>query len=328
MAYSEAVLQKAQARLAQAREENERETSARIEGVYVRYPRLREIDSQLRETSARIMAVSFRRGEDPASAMEALKKENLALQQEREWILESGDLDPDDLVKTPICPSCGGTGYVGAVMCSCLKELCRQEQKKELSALLGAGRESFDRFRLDVYPAEYDQRLGQSPRTLMQYVYSNAVHYAKTFTPASGSLLFIGATGLGKTFLSACIARAVADRGYSVVYDTAGHVFSEFEAAKFGPRGDDGAARTRKYLECDLLILDDLGTEMTTQFVVSALYQLVNTRLLEQRPSLISTNIPVAELETRYSAQIASRLLGVYEVYKFVGSDVRRLPKP
>jgi DNA replication protein DnaC len=273
------------------------------------------------------MAVSFRRGEDPSAAMEELKKENLALQQEREWFLESNDIDPDDLARTPICPSCGGTGYVGAVMCSCLKELCRQEQKKELSALLGAGKETFDRFRLDVYPAEYDQRLGQSPRTLMQYVYNNAVHYAKTFTPASESLLFIGATGLGKTFLSACVARAVADRGYSVVYDSAQHIFGEFETAKFASRGDEGEARVKKYLECDLLILDDLGTEMTTQFVISALYRIVNTRLMEQRPTLVSTNVPVADLETRYSPQIASRLLGTYAVYKFVGNDVRRMEK-
>ena len=153
------------------------------------------------------MAVSFRRGEDPSAAMAELKKENLALQQERDWILESNDIDPDDLAETPLCPHCGGSGYVGAVMCDCLRELCRQEQKKELSQLIGSGRESFDRFRLDVYSSEFDPKLGASPRTLMQYIYNNALHYARTFTPESGSILMIGATGLGKTFLSACIAR-------------------------------------------------------------------------------------------------------------------------
>ncbi|CDB86954.1 putative DNA replication protein DnaC [Firmicutes bacterium CAG:170] len=324
MAYSEAVLQRAQARLAQARQQHDEETRSRIEAIYAQQPRLRQIDQTLRQTAARIMAVSFRRGEDPAAAMAELKKENLALQQERDWLLESNDIDPDDLSAAPLCPRCGGTGYVGAVMCDCLRELCRQEQKKELSQLLGSGKESFEHFRLDLYPAEYDPKLGASPRKLMQYVYNNALHYARTFTLESGSILMIGATGLGKTFLSACIARTVADRGYSVLYSTAMQLFSDFETAKFA-RSTESADASRKYFTCDLLIIDDLGTEMTTQFTVSALYQIVNTRLLEGRPTIISTNLPAAELKQRYSPQIASRLLGVYECYSFAGDDIRML---
>ncbi len=324
MAYSEAVLQRAQARLAQARQQHDEETRSRIEAIYAQQPRLRQIDQTLRQTAARIMAVSFRRGEDPAAAMAELKKENLALQQERDWLLESNDIDPDDLSAAPLCPRCGGTGCVGAVMCDCLRELCRQEQKKELSQLLGSGKESFEHFRLDLYPAEYDPKLGASPRKLMQYVYNNALHYARTFTLESGSILMIGATGLGKTFLSACIARTVADRGYSVLYSTAMQLFSDFETAKFA-RSTESADASRKYFTCDLLIIDDLGTEMTTQFTVSALYQIVNTRLLEGRPTIISTNLPAAELKQRYSPQIASRLLGVYECYSFAGDDIRML---
>ena len=324
MAYSEAVLQRAQARLAQARQQHDEETRSRIEAIYAQQPRLRQIDQTLRQTAARIMAVSFRRGEDPTAAMAELKKENLALQQERDWLLESNDIDPDDLSPAPLWPRCGGTGYVGAVMCDCLRELCRQEQKKELSQLLGSGKESFEHFRLDLYPAEYDPKLGASPRKLMQYVYNNALHYARTFTLESGSILMIGATGLGKTFLSACIARTVADRGYSVLYSTAMQLFSDFETAKFA-RSTESADASRKYFTCDLLIIDDLGTEMTTQFTVSALYQIVNTRLLEGRPTIISTNLPAAELKQRYSPQIASRLLGVYECYSFAGDDIRML---
>lgn len=322
MAYSEAVLQRAQARLAQARQQHDEENRSRIAAIYAQQPRLRQIDLSLRQTAARVMAVSFRHGEDPAEAMAQLKKENLALQQEREWILESNDIDPDDLVNAPLCPRCGGSGYVGAVMCDCLRELCRQEQKKELSQLIGSGRESFDHFRLDVYSSEFDPKLGASPRTMMQYIYNNALHYARTFTPESGSILMIGATGLGKTYLSACIARTVADRGYSVVYDTAIRLFSDFETAKFA-RSAESADASRKYFACDLLIIDDLGTEMTTQFIISALYQVVNTRLMEGRPTIISTNLPASELKQRYSPQIASRLLGTYECYSFAGDDVR-----
>ena len=302
MAYSEAVLQRAQARLAQAKQQHDDETRSRIAAIYAQQPRLRQIDLSLRQTAARVMAVSFRRGEDPSAAMAELKKENLALQQERDWILESNDIDPDDLAETPLCPHCGGNGYVGAVMCDCLRELCRQEQKKELSQLIGSGRESFDRFRLDVYSSEFDPKLGASPRTLMQYIYNNALHYARTFTPESGS----------------------ADRGYSVVYDTAIHLFSDFETAKFA-RSAESADASRKYFACDLLIIDDLGTEMTTQFIISALYQVVNTRLMDGLPTIISTNLPAAELKQRYSPQIASRLLGTYECYSFAGDDIRML---
>ena len=325
MAYSPAVLQRAQRRLERSREQNELDARARIEAIYNQQPRLREIDLALRQTAAHIMAVSFRKGEDPQQAMQKLKEENLALQREREWILESNDIDPEDLEHSPICKSCGGTGWRGAVMCDCLKELCRQEQKKELSTLLGTGKESFDRFRLDYYPAEYDPKLGTSPRAVMQQVLRSAQHYARTFTPASGSVLMLGATGLGKTFLSACIARAVTDRGYSVSYVSANTLFSDFEQEKFHPQ--PGEEPTRRYFGCDLLMIDDLGTEMTTQFVVSALYQIVNTRLMEGRPCIISTNLPEDELPRRYSPQIASRLLGTYEVYKFCGKDIRMLKK-
>ena len=324
MAYSRAIVQRAEARLQSEKEQNERSSRARIAAIYEKEPRLGEIERELRRTAAHVLAATFRRQGDPVAAMQQLKKENLALQQERDWLLESNDIDPDDLSAAPLCPRCGGTGYVGAVMCDCLRELCRQEQKKELSQLLGSGKESFEHFRLDLYPAEYDPKLGASPRKLMQYVYNNALHYARTFTLESGSILMIGATGLGKTFLSACIARTVADRGYSVLYSTAMQLFSDFETAKFA-RSTESADASRKYFTCDLLIIDDLGTEMTTQFTVSALYQIVNTRLLEGRPTIISTNLPAAELKQRYSPQIASRLLGVYECYSFAGDDIRML---
>ena len=324
MAYSESVLRAAEARLAAERQQHDEQNRRRIAEIYAAQPRLREIDSALRKTSARVMAACFRKGEDTQTAIEQLKHENLALQQERAWILDSNELSPDDLADTPICTACGGTGYVGAVMCGCLRELCRQEQKKELSSILG-GKERFEHFRLDVYPDAVDPALGVSPRTLMQCILQSAQHYARTFSPASGSILMLGATGLGKTYLSACIARVVSDRGFSVTYETAVRTFADFEAAKFGEKA--GHDPTARYFGCDLLILDDLGTEMTTQFTVSALYQIVNTRLQAGRATIISANLPAQELERRYGAQTASRLLGSYELYQFRGSDIRRMQK-
>lgn len=323
MAYSEPVLQRARARLAQARQEHDQENEERIARIYRDVPRLKQIDQALRRTMAQVMAVSFRKGQDPSAAIAAIKAENQALQQERDWLLQVNDLEEADLTAAPICPVCGGSGYVGAAMCDCLKELCRQEQKKELTSLLGAGKETFDDFRPDYYSPDFDSRLGASPRELMELVEADCRSYAKNFSLASPSLFFIGATGLGKTFLSACIARAVAERGFSVVYDTAADLFAQFEQARFGPASPENKGRTDKYLQCDLLILDDLGTEMTTQLTISSLYTLVNTRLTAGRPTIISTNLPVGELENRYSAPIASRILGLYEVYKFYGRDIR-----
>lgn len=323
MGYSEQVLRRARERLEQAKQERERENEAHRREAYARYPRLQEIDRELQMTMAQLMAATLRRGEDPTEAIGQIREKNLALQREREWILEAGDFEEGYLDDAPICAKCGGTGYEGNQMCPCLRELCRQEQKKELTSLLGSGRESFESFRLDVYSDLYDEKLGVSPRKLMQSNFNICRRYAQNFTPQAGNLLFSGATGLGKTFLSACIARQVADRGYSVVYETAIRLFSDFESEKFG--GEEQRGLSRKYLACDLLIIDDLGTEMTTQFTISALYNVVNTRMMENRATIISTNLAPETLEGRYSPQIASRVLGTYRLLKFAGSDIRRM---
>lgn len=323
MAYSEQVLRRARARLEQAKQERERENAAHRQEAYERYPRLKEIDRELQLTMAQLMATALRHGEDPTQAIAQIRDRNLALQRERDWILEAGDFEEGFLDDAPVCAKCGGTGYEGNQMCSCLRELCRQEQKKELTSLLGSGRESFDTFRLDVYSDAYDDTLGTSPRKLMQSNFNICRRYAQNFTPQSGNLLFSGATGLGKTFLSACIARQVADRGFSVVYETAIRMFADFEAEKFG--GEEQRGLTHKYLACDLLIIDDIGTEMTTQFTISAMYNIINTRLMDGKATVISTNLVPVAIEGRYSPQIASRILGTYRLIKFAGSDIRRL---
>ncbi|MBO2527406.1 MAG: DNA replication protein DnaC [Clostridiales bacterium] len=324
MAYSEQILRRARERLEQAKAERERENDAHRNAAYARYPRLAEIDRELRLTMTQLMTTALRQGEDPTQAIAQIREKNLALQREREWILEAGEFEEGYLDETPVCAKCSGSGYVGAQMCSCLRELCRQEQKKELTSLLGSGRETFDSFRLDVYPDTYDPKLGTSPRQLMKSNFNICRKYAQSFGVGSGSLLFSGATGLGKTFLSACIARQVADRGCSVVYDTAIRLFSDFEAEKFGASQEENRGRSRKYLDCDLLIIDDLGTEMTTQFTISALYHLLNTRMMENRATIISTNLADNEIENRYNPQIASRIIGTFRLVQFIGEDIRR----
>ena len=321
MPYSAEVVRRARARLAQAKEDRESENRQHLAEAYARVPRLKEIDIQLRRTMAQAAQAAFLQGSDGRELMEKVREENLALQRERARLaaenFEEGYLDD-----SPICASCGGSGYVGSTMCECLRELCRQEQKKEISILAG-GKETFSQFRLDYYPDRIDPKYGASPRTIMERNFQNCRRYAATFAPSSGSLLFVGGTGLGKTFLSACIARTVADRGYSVVYETASHLFGKLEQARFSP-SEESRREADKFSDCDLLILDDLGTEMPGQFVTAALYSLLNDRILDNKPMVVSTNLNVDEMARRYSAQIASRLHS-FQRLTFVGEDIRAL---
>ncbi|MBR6377519.1 MAG: ATP-binding protein [Oscillospiraceae bacterium] len=319
--YTNTVLSRARARLAQEGEKKQAEYADHLARAYLLRPRLREIDRQLRGTAARLAGVILSDGGDKTAAVERLRQENLALQRERQWILDEAELPEGYLDDSPVCGLCGGSGYVGSAMCECLRELCRQEQKRELAALLPTGKERFENFSLELYPDRFYPELGNTARALMQKNLNYCRRYAQEFRPGARSLLFSGATGLGKTFLSACIARQVADGGHSVVYASAGKLFADYEAVKF--EGADPES-LRDYRDCELLIVDDLGTEMTTEFVKSALYDLVNSRLLAQKTTLISTNLNESDLEGRYGGQIASRLLGSYRVIYFLGDDIRR----
>ena len=320
MGYSKEVVQRARARLAQAKEDRESENRQHLAEAYERVPRIRQIDILLRRTMAMAAQAVFASGGDVQTAMEEARQQNQTLQQERAWLIET-NFEEGFLDETPICDRCGGYGYVGSAMCECLTELCRQEQKKELT-LLSGGKESFSQFRLDYYPDRIDPKFGASPRAIMERNFRTCRSYANAFTENSGNLLFIGGTGLGKTFLSACIARAVADKGYSVVYESASHLFNKLEQAKFNP-SEEIRREAEKFTTCDLLIVDDLGTEMPGQFVTAALYNLVNDRLLSGAPMVISTNLNVEEINRRYSPQIASRLHGNFTRLTFVGEDIR-----
>ena len=322
MAYSAEVVKRARARLAQAKEDRESENRQHLAVAYARVPRIQEIDIQLRRTMAQAAQAAFLQGNDGRELLEKARLENLELQQERA-ILAMENFEEGYLDDSPICDKCGGSGYIGSNMCECLTELCRQEQKKEVSVLSGS-REAFNQFRLDYYPDRIDPKYGASPRASMERKLKICRTYALTYAPNAGHLLFVGGTGLGKTFLSACIARAVADRGYSVVYESAGHLFGKLEQAKFSP-SEEARREAARFTDCDLLILDDLGTEMPGQFVTAAFYTLLNDRILAGKPMVISTNLNIDEAARRYSPQIASRLQGSFQGLTFVGEDIRIL---
>lgn len=320
MAYSADVVRRARNLLAQQKEDSQSQYRLRIQQAYEQVPRLRQIDQELRRTMTLAAQAVFTRGGDSMAAMEQAKQENLALQQERQ-MLESQHFVPGYLEEKPVCDLCGGTGYLGTDMCRCLHRICAQIQKEDLRRLC-TGRETFDAFRLDLYSDRVSRELGVSPRAVMKRTFQVCKDYAESFRPGAVNLLLNGGTGLGKTFLSACIAETVTDKGFSVVYESAPQLFSKLEKNRFEPT-DATRAQVEKILSCDLLIVDDLGTEMPGNFVTAALYALLNDRLLENKSMLFSTNMIADDISKHYSAQIASRLLGSFKVLTFVGEDIR-----
>lgn len=327
MAYDGKLMRLAQARFEEAKSRRADALRQRERTVCAEIPRIAEIDTALRATMSKIVASAFRRGTDPRPAIAALREENLSLQRERAQLLVSHGYPADYLDDAPACPHCRDSGWNGDEVCSCLSAYYTRVQLEQLSQLLDLGTQSFETFDFSLYsPVETFGRR-RSARENMELVYDTCRDYAYQFSPRSGSLLLSGDPGLGKTFLSACIARVVSETGHSVVYDTASHIFERFEAQKFSRDDADSDSDVSRFLRCDLLIIDDLGTELTTDFVRSAFYRIVNTRLMTNKKTIISTNLAPAALEGRYGAAALSRLRGAYEILPFYGDDIRKLKK-
>ena len=326
MSYEPKVIQRALARLERRRDIRERKRWELEQELYRRAPELRRLDAALRGTMVELtdLIAAGKPVEADGPEISDIRRRNLELHARRLELLTTLGVNPADLDSTPACPRCNDTGWAEGEMCACLKELCTQEQIRELSSLLALSEEqTFDKARLDVYSADVWPAMGKSPRANMEGVIALCRGYAEQFGRFPfKNLFFSGATGLGKTFLSGCIAREVSQRGFSVVYDTAINLFAAFEAKKFS-RDEQARDDTRRYLGCDLLILDDLGSELTTPFVQSALYELINTRLTAGKATVISSNLTMEDVRGRYSPQVASRLAGEYRTLPFFGEDIR-----
>ena len=214
---------------------------------------------------------------------------------------------------------CADSGFVDFKMCACMKKKIIEAgyETSGMAELLST--QTFENFSLDYYkndPAAYRR---------MQQILQLMKQYAESFTVgSSGSLVLFGGTGLGKTHLSSAVARTVLDRGYDVFYTGAVNMLSDFEYQRFGnSMTGDAGQDTSRYLSCDLLIIDDLGTEVTNQFTTSVLYHIINTRLSRKLSTVISSNLSQADFKKRYWDRITSRVLGEYTVLPFVGTDVR-----
>lgn len=321
MALDGKLLARARENLENLHANNVAEHYLRQEKIYSRIPEIERIDTRLRTQMTELVGLTLRGGAELNTAIKTLEDESLALQAKKAELLVERGYEMDYLDDIFSCPACRDTGYVGGKMCSCLKAMYNAEVTRELGTLLKNSDECFEKLDLSLYG---------DARESMEIVYNTCREYANSFSDRSMNLMFQGGTGLGKTFLSACIARVVAGNGHSVCYDTASSALEAFETKKFSrdaQTAENAAVKVERMLDCELMILDDLGTEMSTPMSVSALYTLINTRLVNGRKTVISTNLTDAELSKRYNPQICSRLEGEFTKLPFFGSDIRLTKK-
>lgn len=299
----------------QKRKEAQNRASLTQARLYEAHPELKRIDEALCVTAMRVMDEIKKGSEGIEARIASVRAENEKLQQARAALLESLGYPADVTEPAYECPLCADRGFVGAAMCSCFKKALTLAalESSGLGALIKT--QTFDRFSLNYYQGE-DRKNAENNLAICR-------NYAEKFSlDASENLTFIGGTGLGKTHMSTAIAKTVIEKGFDVVYETAQNIISDFEQEKFA-YDKRNVSGTEKYMSCDLLIMDDLGTEAQTQYTVAFLYNIMNTRINNGKKTIISTNLDHNELRKRYGDRITSRLFGEYIPLMFTGKDVR-----
>ena len=225
---------------------------------------------------------------------------------------------PEDYTKPKYeCDKCSDSGYIGHKMCDCYRKYLMTKRARASGLGKALETQSFETIRPELYP--------ESVRHDMMGIVDTCRKYANEFNGEDGSsLLLIGSTGLGKTHLSSAIAKTVLENGFSVVYESAQNLISTFERDRFSQETKKASDR---YFDCDLLIIDDFGTEVRAQTSLSYFYTLINTRLVNSKSVIINTNLTGQTLQSHYDERFVSRLLGEYRVILFKGEDVRKIKK-
>lgn len=319
MGYNRYNYRKIKEEFAEKRKNAVESAEMRVKQLERKYPELKQLNLAINEAGIRIFYASFEKGIDLEKRIAEIEKEYDESLSFRLKFLETYGYPADYLDPKFECELCNDEGFdKNGKMCVCMKRALAIETYKTSGIGKLIEKQSFDNFDLKYY------EIGKE-RDNMSEVLADCKDYAENFSSkTSENLMFFGTTGLGKTHLSTSIAKVVIDRGFDVVYTTAQDLFADFETEKFsrgyGAQQED---LTEKYFECDLLIVDDLGTEFSNQFTVSCLYNLINSRINSEKPMIINTNLNHNDLRERYADRITSRLFGEFSVMCFAGKDIR-----
>ncbi len=317
------ILVKALKVLEQRRIRAEIEQASRLDEIYQKVPQVIDVRKELALTSVELTKLILSKKEDISEGLEKLKESNLNLQQMEKELLIAGGYPEDYLKLHPVCKKCGDSGYIGNVRCSCLNGLMRQINIETINSVSALKLCDFSSFDLRYYSEETDPVTRVVPRQIMSDIFSFCKKYADHFSPQMKGIFMVGETGLGKTHLSLAIAKAVIEKGYTVAYGSVYDFLKTIEAEHFGRVENNDTLNI--LLDVDLLILDDLGAEFNSQFNLSAIYNLINTRCNRDRPTIINTNLTSKELEDRYSRRLVSRLFSLLTYLRFVGKDIRQI---
>ena len=279
-------------------------------------PRTEEIDRELSATGIKLMGAAL--GVSHVSVDE-IRAGVVKLRAERAALLAAAGYPENYSEPHYECEKCQDTGYGDGSMCSCMKQRLIMAGYESSGIARLMQNETFDTFSLEYYAD--DRRNLEN----MRYIYQTMRRFAETFDPKSSkSIALFGGTGLGKTHLSTAAAKVIIERGFDVVYTGAIGMFSDFEKVRFGnASGRESGENTDRYFDCDLLIIDDLGSEVANQFTVSCLYDVINTRINKGLPMILSTNLRQDELRQRYWDRITSRIFGEFVTLMLTGTDVR-----
>lgn len=324
MNYAREIYEKAQDIIEKRRNDAENKNAALMRMFESIEPEYKEYKNEMINSVKDVLRSIDMTPEKAAELVQQQKIRNLTAQQNIKLLLKKHSLPEDYLEVKYFCPVCEDTGFKDSRLCEChislLKDLAFEEAGKKSPLKFCR----FEDFRLDYYSDKAPSSNESSPREKMSDILDFCKYYAASFDTSSPSLLMQGYTGLGKTHLSLAIAGEVIKKGYSVLYNSAQNFFNELQKERFGKSGTNGAYEAM-ILECDLLVIDDLGAEFQTSFTTSALYNIINTRINSGLPTIISTNLSLVETENIYTQRISSRLIGEYSLLRFEGSDIRQL---
>lgn len=307
--------------LSKIRSANERRHQARLSEIYEKISEIKDLDNEITTLSIEEAKSRILKG----TADNDIAGKISSLSEKKKELLRINGYDEDYLEPIYSCPLCKDEGYSDGHVCSCAKKIRIQELYKRSNLNAVFKKENFSTFSLDVYSKEPFKDQPLTPYQNASNILKRAHNYVKNFDSEHGNILIYGSTGLGKTFISNCIAKELLDSAHSVLYLSANELFEQVLSRYIMTRDNSTALKSiYEYLyNSDLLIIDDLGTEVLSSFVRSQLFEILNKRMLTEKATIITTNLDLATLQDRYSERIMSRIAKDYVLFPLYGEDIR-----